>query len=255
MDLGISNRHALVGASSQGLGFAVADALLAEGVRVTICGRGANSLAQAESELSAKHGEDGVLAVQADLVDPADRQRLLDAATERFGGIDILVLNTGGPPAGNFDAHDQEAWDQTYQLLLGSSVAMARGVLPHMKDQRWGRIIAITSQAVKQPVDGLILSNAVRVSVVGLVKSLANELGEFGITVNSVMPGYTSTKRMQDLFGGGDVSESILAEIPLGRLGRPSEFASVVTFVASESASFVTGASIPVDGGWIRGTL
>jgi 3-oxoacyl-[acyl-carrier protein] reductase len=174
---------------------------------------------------------------------------------KEFAGIDILVTNTGGPPTGKFEELQQVEWDKAYQLLLASTTDLVRGFLPSMKKKNWGRIISITSQAVKQPVDNLILSNAIRVSVVGLMKTLANELGPYNITVNNVMPGYTQTSRLKKLIANNPAIAKVTKEIPLGRFGNPEEFAAAVTFLASERASYITGISLAVDGGWIKSIL
>ena len=154
---------------------------------------------------------------------------------------------------GKFESHDLEAWKDAFSLLLESTVGMIKGNLPYMKKQGWGRIITITSQAVKQPVEGLVLSNSVRASIVGLVKTLSNELGSYQITVNNVMPGYTQTKRLESLLAANPNLAKVTDEIPLGRIGKPEEFAAGVTFLASERASYITGISLPIDGGWIKG--
>jgi len=193
--------------------------------------------------------------VIADLATPEGQDAVLKAANNEFGKTDILVTNTGGPPPGPFESHDRQAWESAFHLLLGSAVALVNGVLPQMKAQKWGRIIAITSQAVKQPVSNLILSNSVRASVVGLCRTLANELGPHNITVNNVMPGFTSTERLKQLVGGEENFGAVTGDVPLGRVGSPEEFAAMVTFLASERASYITGVSVPVDGGWSKGLL
>lgn len=253
MDFGIEGQSAIIGASSQGLGKACARELAREGVNTVICGRTPETLSAAHNEIDAI-GPAKVVSVVADLATPEGQQAVLKAALDAFGTIDILVTNTGGPPPGNFEDHDGAAWDNAYQLLLKSAVALINGVLPGMKAQKSGRIIAITSQAVKEPVAKLILSNAVRASVVGLCKTLANELGPHNITVNNVMPGFTRTDRLKKLVGGGSF-EALAAKVPLGRVGEPQEFAAMVTFLASARASFITGISVPVDGGVIRGLI
>jgi 3-oxoacyl-[acyl-carrier protein] reductase len=175
--------------------------------------------------------------------------------------VDILVTNAGGPPAGPFESHPASAWSDALRLNFESVVNMTRAVLPGMKERRWGRIINITSIAVKQPVDNLILSNSVRAAVTGFARTLANEVASYGVTVNNVMPGYTLTDRIANLAETnagqrGTTTEAVIAgwesQIPMARLGTPEEFAAMVTFLASERASYTTGASIPVDGGWIR---
>lgn len=254
MDLGLAGKNALIGASSQGLGFACAMELAREGVNVLICGRSEGPLKEAHAAIDAA-GPGKVVSVVADLSEEDGQQMVLQAAHKGLGTVDILITNTGGPPPGPFESHEPEAWDAAYRLLLKSAVALINGVLPDMKAQKWGRIIAITSQAVKQPVDGLILSNSVRASVVGLCRTLANELGPHNITVNNLMPGFTRTERLKKLTGGSGDFSHFEKDIPLGRVGEPEEFAGAAAFLASERASYITGVSIPVDGGWIRGLL
>jgi 3-oxoacyl-[acyl-carrier protein] reductase len=254
MDLGIRGKAALVCGASKGLGKAVAEELCREGVRVVICARSAGDLENAARDLRERTGGE-VHTVVADVSTREGCATAVSAALQALQQIDILVTNSGGPPPGAFEAHDAATWDATYHQLLVSAVELVRGVLPGMKQRRWGRIIAITSQAVKQPLDGLILSNSVRASVVGLMRSLANELGPFGITVNNVMPGYTRTERLEKLAAANPKFGDVLGEIPLRRLAEPHEFAAAVAFLASERAAYITGASIPVDGGWIKSLL
>ncbi len=253
MDLGLANKVAFVAASSQGLGKSVALELAKEGAKVIICGRNKETLHLAQAEIEALGGR--VLALTGDLSIPKDRQAIIDATLKEFDGVDILVTNTGGPPAGKFEDFIAQDWEKAVQQLLGSAVGLIGGFLPGMKTQRWGRILTITSQAVKQPVNNLILSNAVRSSVVGLMKSLSNELGEYNITVNNIMPGYTETARLAKLIKDNASFASVTQEIPLGRFGQPEEFAAAVAFLASERASYITGISLAVDGGWIKSML
>lgn len=254
MDLGILDKVAFVAASSQGLGKSVALELAKEGAHVIICGRNIETLTAAQDEINAV-GSGEVLAIAGDLSLEIDRARILKIAFEKFKKIDILVTNSGGPRAGKFEELDKEDWQQAYELLLASTVDLIRGVIPGMKAQGWGRIISITSQAVKQPVANLILSNSVRASVVGLIKTLASELGPYHITVNNVMPGYTETNRLKNLIKANPKVAQAVNEIPLGRFGRPEEFAAAVTFLASERSSYITGVSLAVDGGWIQHIL
>jgi 3-oxoacyl-[acyl-carrier protein] reductase len=183
---------------------------------------------------------------------------------ELHGRVDILVNNAGGPPAGPFEQHSWDAWEKAVQLTLRSAVELTRRVLPGMRERRWGRIVNITSIAVKQPVDGLILSNSLRAAVTGWARTLATEVARDGVTVNNVLPGYTRTDRVEQLnsaraasegVGVEEVQRRIEAQIPMGRLGEPREFGAMVAFLASERASYVTAQSIPVDGGWIRALL
>ena len=262
MDLGLTDKVALVAASSRGLGRAVAEELAREGARLVLCARGEAALRETAAAIRATGA--AVEAVAADVSRPADVARVMEAGLAAFGRIDILVTNGGGPPAGPFESHDAEAWHEAVRQNLNSVVELTRAVLPGMKARRWGRIVNVTSIAVKQPVDNLILSNSIRAAVTGFARTLANEVAPFGITVNNVMPGYTRTQRVDELAARnaslrGTSPDAELAtweaQIPMGRLGRSDEFAAMVAFLASERASYTTGASIPVDGGWIRALL
>jgi 3-oxoacyl-[acyl-carrier protein] reductase len=253
MDLGLNGKVAFVAASSQGLGKAVALLLAQEGASVVICGRNKKTLEEAAKQIRAAGAT--VLSLVGDLSNATDRDYLIAETLKEYGKVDVLVTNTGGPPAGKFESFGQADWDKATQQLLGSAVGLVNGFLPGMKKQNWGRIIAITSQAVKQPVNNLILSNAVRASVAGLMKSLSNELGQYNITVNNVMPGYTQTTRLNKLIEGNPAVANVTSEIPLGRFGQPEEFAAAVAFLASERASYITGVSLAVDGGWIKSIL
>lgn len=260
MDLGLSGKVALVAASSRGLGRAVAVELAAEGADLVLCARDPVALREAAETIRSASGV-RVVAVPADVGDPDDVVRLVESGLRELARIDILVTNGGGPPAGPFESHSADAWRSAVQQNLESVLNLTRGVLPGMKERRWGRIINVTSIAVKQPVDNLILSNSVRAAVTGFARTLANEVAPFGITVNNVMPGYTRTRRVDELAArnatlGGTTPQAAIAvweqQIPMARLGEPREFAAMVAFLASERASYTTGASIPVDGGWIR---
>ena len=252
MELGIKNKVAFVAASSQGLGKSVALELAKEGARIVICGRNKINLSTAKQEIE-KQTNAVVLALAGDLSIPAEREQIIKSTLQSYNTIDILVTNTGGPPAGKFEEFKQADWDNAYQNLLLSVVGLVNGFLPGMKKQQWGRIISITSMAVKQPVNNLVLSNSVRASVVGLIKTLSNELAMYNITVNNVMPGYTETERLNELIRDNPSFSSAKAEIPMGRFGKPEEFAAAVSFLASERASYITGQSLAVDGGWIKG--
>jgi 3-oxoacyl-[acyl-carrier protein] reductase len=263
MHLGLENKVALVAASSRGLGRAVAEELAREGAALVLCARGETALRETAAAIRAETGA-RVVDVVADVGEAAGVARVLDAAMSELGQVDILVTNAGGPPAGPFESHSAEAWHTAVRQNLDSVVELTRGVLPGMKERRWGRIINITSIAVKQPVDNLILSNSVRAAVTGFARTLANEVAPFGVTVNNVMPGYTRTQRVDDLaernaaLHGSTPAEELAVwekQIPMRRLGEPSEFAAMVAFLASDRASYTTGASIPVDGGWIRSVL
>jgi 3-oxoacyl-[acyl-carrier protein] reductase len=263
MDLGLEGKTALVAASSRGLGRAIADELAREGASLLICARTVAPLEEAGQAIHDATGAE-VVAVPTDLTNPQDVERLMETARTEFGKIDILVTNTGGPPPGLFESHTAEAWSAAVEQNLYSVLNLTRAVLPGMKEARWGRIINITSVAVKQPIDGLILSNAVRAAVTGFAKTLANEVASAGITVNNVMPGYTRTERLDGLAKNIAESQGITveeafenweAQSPMKRIGEPKEFAALVAFLASERASYITGTSIPVDGGFIQALL
>jgi 3-oxoacyl-[acyl-carrier protein] reductase len=263
VNLGLKGKVALVAASSKGLGRAVADEMGAEGASLIMCARETGPLDEAKRAIAEACDVD-VLAVTADLSDPAQVDRLVSEGLDHFGRIDILVTNTGGPPAGPFEDHSREVWHDAVRQNLDSVVNLTRAVLPGMKERRWGRILNITSIAVKQPVDGLMLSNSIRAAVTGFARTLANEVGSFGITVNNVMPGYTTTERLDELAQriaetkGISVAEAKAAwegEVPMARLAEPPELGALVTFLASERAGYITATSIPVDGGWIRALL
>ncbi len=262
MDLGLKGKIALVAASSKGLGRASAEAMAAEGAKVTICARNEEALNATRDAMVANGAE--VLAIPADMTKPDDINNIVQQTVDHFGGLDILVTNAGGPPAGFFPDFDDEAWQAAFNLTMMSNVRLIRAALPHMQKAGWGRIINITSISIKEPVDSLVLSNSIRASVHGLAKTLATQIGSDGITVNNVMPGYTQTDRVNQIVAAnaeksGKSEAEILAglgdPIPLGRVGQPEEFGAVVAFIASEKASYITGASIPVDGGWIKASF
>jgi 3-oxoacyl-[acyl-carrier protein] reductase len=261
MDLGLKDKVAMVAASSQGLGKAVALGLAQEGAKLTICARGQEKLNQTAAEIRDRTGAE-VLAVGIDVTVEADVQRLVEETLAQYGRVDILVCNAGGPPSGVFDDFSPEQWRQAIELNLMSTVNLCRAVVPLMREQRWGRIINITSVSAKQPIDGLILSNMSRAGVLGFSKSLANELARDNITVNCVCPGYTRTERVQELADKMAQRESSTVEavfqrwevsVPMRRMGEPPEFAALVVFLASERASYITGTAIQVDGGYIKG--
>jgi len=272
MDLGLRGRTAFVAASSRGLGRAIALELAREGVSLFMCARGGDALRAAAASIAdetktvrASAGANISSAV-ADLSTADGIASAVDTALERLGRIDILVTNAGGPPAGPFESHDWSAWQRAVDLTLRSAVELTRRALPGMRERKWGRVINVTSIAVKQPVDNLILSNAVRSAVTGFARTLANEVAADGVTVNNILPGYTRTERVEELAdataareGGSRSRADILArfegQIPMRRLGEPSEFAALAAFLASERASYITGQSIAVDGGWIRSLL
>jgi len=251
MDLGIKNKVALVLASSKGLGKAVARELANEGARVIICGTDEEALAATEAEIQAI-SPGNIKSIVCDITDEVQRKRLVQQSTA-FGDVEILVTNTGGPAAGGFDQFTLEDWKQLYNLLFLSAVDVIQQVLPGMKQKGWGRILAISSITVKQPVDNLISSNAVRASLSGLVKSLSNEVAAYGITVNNLLPGYTITDRLAHLVEINPKVNDVKDSIPMKRFGTPAEFAAAAAFLVSERASYITGQSLAVDGGWIRG--
>jgi 3-oxoacyl-[acyl-carrier protein] reductase len=263
MDLGLGGRIALVAAASRGLGRATALELAREGASLVLCARGADALEDARASIARETGAD-VRAVVADLSTIEGIQRVAGEALGAFGHVDVLVNNAGGPPAGGLDAHAWDVWQNAVNLTLRSTVELTRAVLPHMRERRWGRVINITSIAVKQPVDNLMLSNAVRSAVTGFARTLANEVATLGITVNNILPGYTRTERVEELAAANARKEGVSPseitarferDIPMRRLGEPSEFAALAAFLASERASYITGQSIAVDGGWIRALL
>src|SRR5215813_10169396 len=263
MDLGLKNKVALVAAASRGLGRAVAEELATEGASLIICSRKTETIERAGAEIKQQTGAD-VLALAADVSNSEDVARLVQSAVDRFGRFGILVTNAGGPPAGQFENFKLSQWEDATRLLLHSAVELSRHVLPGMKERRWGRILNITSIAVKQPVDNLILSNSLRAAVTGFARTLANETASFGVTVNNIMPGYTRTERVEELSRmmaekDGITPEEFVArwekEIPMRRIGTPREFAALAAFLVSERASYITGTSIPVDGGWIKALI
>jgi len=262
VDFGLRNRVALVAAASKGLGRAVAEELGTEGARVVICARHESELETTRAAIASAGAE--VTPVVADLSTREGVDASAHAALRRYGQIDILVTNAGGPPAGPFEQHSWEQWEQAVNLTLRSAVELTRHALPGMRERRWGRIINITSIAVKQPVDGLILSNSIRAAVTGWARTLANEVASEGVTVNNVLPGYTRTDRVMQLNAVRAKAEGVAVEeiqrridqqIPMRRLGDPREFAAMVAFLASDRASYITAQSIAVDGGWIRGLM
>lgn len=263
MDLGLKGRVAVVAGGSMGLGFAVAKRFVREGAKVAICGLDDPSLPQAKKDIEAELGGE-VMAIPADVTDAEQAANFVRAAVKHFGTLDILVNNAGGPPSMTFLDIDDKMWEHGFRLNLLSTIIMTREAVPIMKEKRWGRIINMTSISVKQPINGLILSNTIRAGVSGLAKSLSNDLAPFNVTVNSVCPGYTLTERVRSLSVAvaakeGKKPEEIIkrweAEIPMGRLGTPDEFAGLVAFLASEIAGYITGAAIQIDGGWYKGIM
>ena len=263
MDLGLKNRIALVAASSTGLGKAVAMGLAREGAKLALCSRNPATLNRTAGEIRRETGVE-ILAVPVDVTDEEEVHAFVDGATTHFGQVDICVTNAGGPPAKPFDATTLDEWRRAIDLNLMSTLFLAREVLPGMRERGWGRLITITSLTVKQPLDGLILSNTVRAAVAGLVKSLSNEYAAHNVLVNNVCPGYTATDRLQELASAlakqsgtseAEIQKRWTAQIPMGRLAQPEEFADAVVFLSSERASYITGQSILIDGGFAKGLL
>lgn len=263
MDFGLKGRVAIVAAASKGLGRAVAEELAREGAEIAICARTASELEKTAKAIEAAAGR-SVLWRAMDVTKPDEVREFVAATEKKFGRVDICVTNAGGPPSKKFLDVSIEEWRAAVDLTLMSAIYFAREVLPGMQKRKWGRLITITSMSVKQPVDGLILSNSIRAAVTGLARTLANEFGADGITVNNVAPGYTLTDRLEELSAkraadAGVSKEKVLeqmgASVPARRVGRPEEFAAAVAFLASERASYLNGTTIAVDGGWVRSLL
>jgi 3-oxoacyl-[acyl-carrier protein] reductase len=261
MDLGLKGRGVIVAASSQGIGRATAEAFAREGAQVAMCARTEAPLREAADKIRKETGAE-VFAEPLDVTDAVQVQRFIEQVAKRFGRIDVCVTNAGGPPAKNFLSISPDEWRKAVDLNFLSVVHLAKAAIPYMQRHRWGRIITITSVTVKQPVAELIMSNAVRAAVVGLVKSLSNEFGKDGILVTNVAPGYTATDRLRELaevraLAAGTSPEQIYqswtAEIPVRRLGDPKDIADVILWLASERAAYVTGQTILADGGIYRG--
>lgn len=261
MDLGLKNRVALVAASSQGIGLATAEAFAAEGCRVAMCARNQPTLDAAAQAIAKKFNAE-IFTHAFDVTDPAAVARFVAAVTDKFGSVDICVTNAGGPPAKGFLACSHDDWQRAIDANFLSTVYFAREVIPHMQRNHWGRIITITSITTKQPVTDLVLSNAVRAAVVGLVKSLANEFGKDGILVNNVGPGFTATDRLKELAAARskssgkseqEIFDAWAADAPVKRLGEPREVAETIVWLASDRASYMTGQTILVDGGMYKG--
>jgi 3-oxoacyl-[acyl-carrier protein] reductase len=260
MNLGINDKTALVTASSRGLGKAIALQLSREGANVAICARKGEVLFRTKKEIEERSGGQ-ILALAADVTDKDQVKKLVKSVVDTFGSIDILVCNAGGPPSGMAEDFGMADYLKALELNLLSTVNLCYQGIPHMKKQNWGRIVNLTSVSAKQPIDTLILSNTARAGVLGFSKSLSNQLAPFGITVNSVCPGYTRTERVEDLAksyekkGKGSVQDffqNIEKSIPMGRLGRPYEIAAAVVFLCSEAASYITGVALQADGGFIK---
>jgi 3-oxoacyl-[acyl-carrier protein] reductase len=263
LDLGLKDRVAIVTGSSQGIGKAIAYGLAREGANVTVCARTEDTLEATAKEIESMFGTE-VLAFPADLKVKGNIRAMVKASADKFGRIDILVNNTGGPPSALFLETADKDWQETFDSLLMSVVNCCREVMPHMRAKKWGRIINMTSFAAKQPAERLILSNAVRAGVLGLTKTLSNELAEYGILVNAVCPGWTLTDRVKRLAQStaektGKDHNAIISEwarsTALNRLAQPEEIANLVVFLVSEKASYITGAVMQVDGGAIKSLL
>lgn len=246
MDLGIAGKRAAVAAATSGLGLATARALAAEGVRVAICGRDRGRLQRAAASL----GEESV-ALVADVSTVDGARHFVERSRDALSGLDILVTNAGGPPAGNFASTDLDAYPAALDLNLMSVVAMCKAAVPGMREQRWGRVLAITSISVRQPIPGLILSNTARAGATGFLKTLAREVAADGVTVNSIQPGMHRTPRVEELFGGDFAA--LNRDVPAGVMGDADDFGRVAAFLCSQHARFVTGAAVPVDGGACAG--
>jgi 3-oxoacyl-[acyl-carrier protein] reductase len=261
LDLGLHNKSVIVAASSEGIARAAAERFAAEGARLAICSRDGEKLNKAANEIRILYGTE-VLEEAVNVTDAVAVQSFVDHAAERFGGVDVCVTNAGGPPAKMFLETTGEEWQRAVELNLMSIVHFARAVVPYMQRKSWGRIVTITSVSVRQPVYDLVYSNTVRAGVMGLVKSLSNEFGKDGITVNNVAPGYTATERLKELaakrakhqgVSDSEYMERMGAEAALGRVGKPEEVADAIVWLASERASYVTGQTLLVDGGLYKG--
>jgi 3-oxoacyl-[acyl-carrier protein] reductase len=251
MDLGLEGTAAIVGGASAGMGFAIAEALAAEGCSVTMCARGEGRLEEAAARIP------GAIGIAGDVRYPALLQRLVDETVAARGRLDIVVNNAGGPPPGTFESIADDAWADAFELSLRSVVRLTRLALPHLRASGRGRVVNITSWSVREPIPNLMLSNAIRPGVVGWAKALAHEVGRDGITVNTIAPGKVATGRMRELWEArpdpAAAEAEDIASIPVGRMGRPAEIAAAVAFLCSERAGYISGAVLPVDGGALRG--
>ena len=264
MDLQLKGKTALVVASSSGLGFATALELAGEGANVIINGRSQARLDAAMARLALAAPDAKCTAIVSDVSDPAQNEQLIAAAAATFGGLDILITNAGGPPGGTFASSALADWDAAYQLTLMSAVQLIKAALPHLRQSEAASVLTITSISAKQPIAGLLLSNVMRPAVVGMTKTLSQELGAENIRVNSILPGWTATERVNHIFeyravqNGSDMATEkaqVTSGIPLGRMADPAEFGRVAAFLVSPAASYITGAMIPVDGGSYAGLM
>jgi 3-oxoacyl-[acyl-carrier protein] reductase len=263
MDLQLKGKAALVTGASRGLGYAAALMLAREGCRVAVNSRSEQNAKAAAEKITAETGTQAI-GLAGDVSDPSVPESLIAQIVEAFGGLDLLVTNAGGPPSGAFEAHDEAAWQTAVDLSLMSHVRLIRAALPYLRKSDAPSVLTVTSVSIKQPIANLVLSNSIRAATVGLTKSLALELGRDGIRFNSILPGWTETERVGDLMAfraknnNTTVEEEIrkqAAESPLGRMGRPEEFANAAVFLLSPAASYITGVMLTVDGGMYKGTL
>jgi 3-oxoacyl-[acyl-carrier protein] reductase len=261
MNLGLEGRSVIVAAASEGIARAAAEKFAAEGAKVAICSRDAAKLNATAAEIRERYSAQ-VLAQSLDVTDEKAVEEFVKYVAEEFGGVDVCVANAGGPPAKMFLATTTAEWHRAVELNFMSVIHLARAVLPWMQKKKWGRLLTITSITVRQPVSDLIYSNAVRAGVLGLVKSLSNEFGKDGITVNNVGPGYTATERLKQLIAKrsqdqgispADFERRLVGEAPLQRVGQPEEVADAIVWLASERASYITGQTVLVDGGLFKG--
>ncbi len=261
MDLGLKNRNVIVAASSDGIARAAAEKFAAEGAKVAMCSRDAKKLNEAAAQIRKQYGA-RVIAEQLDVTDEAAVEKFVKQVAQEFGGVDVCVTNAGGPPPKMFFATTTEEWHRSIELNFMSVIYFARAVLPWMQKNQWGRLVTITSITVRQPVSDLIYSNAVRAGVLGLIKSLSNEFGKDGVTVNNVGPGFTATERLKQLIAKrskemgmspADFEATLGVDAPLKRVGQPEEVADAIVWLASDRASFITGQTLLVDGGLFKG--
>jgi 3-oxoacyl-[acyl-carrier protein] reductase len=261
VDLGLKNRNVIVAASSDGIARAAAEKFAAEGANVAMCSRDAKKLNAAAAQIRKQYGA-RVIAEPLDVTDEAAVEKFVKQVAQEFGGVDVCVTNAGGPPPKMFFATTTEEWHRSIELNFMSVIYFARAVLPWMQKNQWGRLVTITSITVRQPVSDLIYSNAVRAGVLGLIKSLSNEFGKDGITVNNVGPGFTATERLKQLIAKrskemgmspADFEATLGVDAPLKRVGQPEEVADAIVWLASDRASFITGQTLLVDGGLFKG--
>jgi 3-oxoacyl-[acyl-carrier protein] reductase len=263
MDLGLKNKRALVTGSSRGLGYATALTLAREGCKVVINSRDEGKVKAAAERISQETGTQAV-GLAGDVASPSVPEHVIEQTVKALGGLDILITNTGGPPAGSFEVFDETAWQKAIDLSFMSHVRLIRAALPHLRKSDSPSVLAVTSYVVKQPMNNLVLSNSTRMATIGLIKSLALELGRDNIRFNSILPGWTETERVQDLmaFRAKNNNSSIeeeranqTSEIPLGRMAQPGEFANAAVFLVSPAASYITGVMLNVDGGIVKSTF